>query len=375
MNEIRPIRPPDYDDAERAAIEQAGYPAATAAQLARAAEAGPTATDPMRGLEFLSRVAVSGRSRLRELAAVPAAFVWSQIAVSGTIVLLAGGPGEGKTTLLFLLLVGRMNTGDAVHILGRRVEPAPPSTWVVLIEGEHSESSAARKLLRSCVLLDVDDAALDRIILVARKAVRLGSPEWHDVVKLVRAGLVSDIAIDTIARVAPGDGNDEKEQVAIFDHVAQAIEAAPDGTAKPTVWAAAHTRKNGRTCCTEIARRIDGSTRGGSRPRSAHGPDHSGELRKLRAKWAGRILGSGRVSRLLEAACDGVMAIVALRGGKRVVAIQAANAQNCFVDRVHRRVGFALERPLRPPERTITDTPAVSPGRRRNVDASRPKGR
>jgi hypothetical protein len=66
-------------------------------------------------------------------------------------------------------------------------------------------------------------------------------------VRLIEAGLVSDIGIDTVARVAPADGNSEQEQTAIFDLVAQAIEAAPTIETKPTAWAAAHTRKNGTT--------------------------------------------------------------------------------------------------------------------------------
>jgi hypothetical protein len=208
---------------------------------------GPTSTEPLRGLERLARVAVVGRKRLAELAAQPARFTWDQIAVAATIVLLASGPSEGKTTLLFLILAARANLGKPVSVLGRRVEPAPSGTWSVIVEGEHSESSAARKLLRSTKLLGIDDGALDRVILVARKAVRLGSPEWEEVVGLVAAGLVSDIAIDTVARVAPSDADSEREQTAVFDQVAQAIDAAPSDETKPMVWACAHTRKNGRT--------------------------------------------------------------------------------------------------------------------------------
>jgi hypothetical protein len=207
----------------------------------------PTATDPLRGLESLSKVAVLGAKRLRELAGIKPHFVWAQIAVAGTIVLIAAGPSEGKTTLLFLVLAARANTGNPVQVLARHVEPAPFGTWIVLIEGEHSESSAARKLFRSVALLRIDEACLDRVILIARKAVKLGSPEWQDVVRLVGAGLVSDIAIDTVARVAPSNADSEQEQAAIFDLVAQAIDAAPDEAHKPTVWANAHTRKNGRT--------------------------------------------------------------------------------------------------------------------------------
>jgi hypothetical protein len=208
---------------------------------------GPTREDPLRGLEHLGKVAVIGAARLRELAGIKPHYVWSQIAVAGTIVLIAAGPGEGKTTLLFLVLVARANQGDPVYVLGREVEPAPPGTWIVLIEGEHSEPSAARKLLRSVALLRIDESALDGVIVIARKAVRLGSPEWQDVERLVAAGLVSDIAIDTVARVAPANGDNEQEQAAIFELVAQAIDAAPNEASKPTVWANAHTRKNGRT--------------------------------------------------------------------------------------------------------------------------------
>jgi hypothetical protein len=122
--------------------------------------------------------------------------------------------------------------------------PAAAGKFVVLIEGEHSEASTSRKLVKSLKLLGVDDQALGRVIIVARKAVVLGSPEWADIVRLIAAGLVSDIALDTVARVAPGDANDEREQVAIFDAVSQALERAP-GAEKPICWAVAHTRKNG----------------------------------------------------------------------------------------------------------------------------------
>lgn len=207
-------------------------------------DTGPSVSAPLRGLEHLGKLAVFGRDALRALAAAPVAYAWRDIAVAGTVTLIAGPPAEGKTTLLFLLLAARLTTGDPVTLLGRVVTPAPAGQYVVLIEGEHSEGSTARKMLRMMALLGVDDVALDRLIVVARKAVKLGSPAWLDVVKLTKAGLVSDIALDTIARVAPGDANDEREQVAIFDIVAQAIESAPDGgDEKPSAWAVAHTRK------------------------------------------------------------------------------------------------------------------------------------
>ena len=149
-----------------------------------------------------------------------------------------------STTLLFLVLAARMNIGEPIGLLGRIVTPAPKGQFTVLIEGEHGEASAARKIIRSFDLLGLDHAGLDRLILVARKAVRLDSPEWGDVVRLIEVGLVSDIAIDTVARVAPANPDSEQEQVAIFDLVARAIDKAPEDL-KPTAWPVMHTRKNG----------------------------------------------------------------------------------------------------------------------------------
>lgn len=206
---------------------------------------GPTVDDPLRGLTHLAKVALMGRDRILEIASIPASYVWQDIVVASTIAVISGGVGAGKTTLLFLCLAARMNTGEPVSVLGRVMTPAPAGKLVVLIEGEHGEGSAARKLVESCALLRIDDAALDRIIIVARKSVLIGSPEWLDVKRLVAAGLVSDIALDTIARVAPGDANDEAQQVAIFARVAEVIEAAPTEKDKPTVWINAHNRKGG----------------------------------------------------------------------------------------------------------------------------------
>lgn len=209
-----------------------------------AGDLGPTEADPLRGLDALARVAVLGREQFLRLASEPVDYLWQDLVVGGTIVVIAGAPGEGKTTLLFLLLAARLHYGGPVTLLDRLIVPAARGRYVVLVEGEHGESSAARKLIRSFELLGLDNAGLDRLILIARKAVRLGSPEWADVARLVAVGLVSDIALDTVARVAPANADNEAEQVAIFDLVAQTIEGAPEGR-RPTAWALAHTRKNG----------------------------------------------------------------------------------------------------------------------------------
>jgi hypothetical protein len=206
---------------------------------------GPTADDPLRGLPHLAAVADFGLARLRELAAQPVHFAWDHIAESGTIVAFASGPGEGKTSLLFLLLAARLSRGEPRYLLGHRVEPIGEGRYIVLIEGEHPSDSAARKLFRSARILGIPEEDLDRFVLVGRKAVRLGSPAWDDVDKMVAAGLVADIGIDTVARVAPANADSEYDQVGIFDKVAQTIDRAPSRETRPTAWAAMHTRKNG----------------------------------------------------------------------------------------------------------------------------------
>ncbi len=219
---------------------------------AREANEKPTAADPLRGLKHLSKVAVHGKARFIALASEPVNYTWQDIVVAFTICLIAGPPGEGKTSLLFLILAARLNTGKPVHLLRHEMKPAPAGQYIVLIEGEHGESSASRKVVKSVGLLGVDDGALDRLILVARRSVKLGSPEWQDVVKMIQAGLVSDIALDTIARVAPANPDSEQEQVAIFETVAAAIDSAPEDM-KPTAWAVAHTRKNGSGTLADVS--------------------------------------------------------------------------------------------------------------------------
>lgn len=206
---------------------------------------GPTAREPLRGLKHLPKVAVLGREAILALAAQPAVYAWQDIVVVGTIVVIAGGPGEGKTTLLFLILAARATFGGPVNLLARYVAPAPRGKWIVLIEGEHNDASTSRKLVKSMRLLDIGEEALDRFIIVARKQVLIGSPEWLEVEHLIACGLITDIAIDTIARVAPSDANDEREQVALFDRVAAAIDRAPVGSDKPVAWAVGHTKKSG----------------------------------------------------------------------------------------------------------------------------------
>jgi hypothetical protein len=206
----------------------------------------PTAGNPLAGLDHLAKVAVVGRAKLVELAERPIVWLWEQIATAGLTVLLAAGTGSGKTTLLFLLIAARANRGKPVQVLGYTMTPAPPRRFIVVIENEHSDESAARILRRSCARLGIDESALDCIILVARHSVRIGSPEWQDIEVLIAAGLVSDVVLDTLASSAPTaspDSNDETEQVATFDVIRKAIDRAPSPEAWPTFWLAVHTRK------------------------------------------------------------------------------------------------------------------------------------
>ncbi len=206
-------------------------------------ELRPTATDPLRGLRVLPKLAVIGRERLVELAHEAVVYTWLGIAMAGIIIAIAGAPGEGKTTLLFLVVVARANVGNAVAVLGLPVTPAPTGRYVVLVEAEHGPASAARKLVKSCEALRLDFACLDRVILLARRDVRLGTPAWEEVERMIAAGIVSDVFVDSLARFGRPDSksNDEDEQALIFSAVANAIESSP--APQPTFWIIAHGRK------------------------------------------------------------------------------------------------------------------------------------
>lgn len=197
---------------------------------------------PLDRSPLLAQIALVGREAILSAASRPVIWLWACYVVAGQVVLVFGAPGGGKTTLLFLLVLARANA-NALEVLGRRVEPAPTGMYIVLIEGEHEEGSAARKLVKSEQIVGADETALDRVILLARKEVRIGTPKWDEVTKLVERGLVSDIFVDSLARLASTDANSEQEQVAVFIEVGAAIECAPDDVTKPTVWINAHGRK------------------------------------------------------------------------------------------------------------------------------------
>jgi len=207
----------------------------------------------LNGLKNLEALAVVGAARFRKQAATPVDWTWRDFIVRGTTVVLAGPSSEGKTTLLFLALLARATTGAPIVLCGREVKPAPVGQYIVLIEAEHGELSTARKLVKSAGVLGLGDEALDRIIGVSRKDMRLGSDAWRDVERLIARGAVSDLAIDTLARFNDGDANAEKAQVETFEALAKAIERAPSPETQPTVWVVAHTRKGAAASLDDVS--------------------------------------------------------------------------------------------------------------------------
>lgn len=209
----------------------------------------PSVVDPLSGLVHLAPIALLLRARYLELAAQPVDYTWRDILVAGTIGVLAGSPGSGKTTLAYLYAAARARRSGSFMLLGREVYAAHPSQRIVIIEAEHSEPSAARKLLASLRLLGLGDDVLEdgRVITIARKAVTLRSPAWNEIVQLMQLGLVSDVIVDTIARFAPADANAEAEQVAIYDQIAQGLERTAGDVPPPTCLLVAHVRKGAAT--------------------------------------------------------------------------------------------------------------------------------
>jgi len=217
--------------------------------LATSTAAGtPTAESPLQGLPLLSKMALVGADKILAMSRQPIEYVWDGICDRGLKVLLAASPGGGKTTLLFWLMAARAHVGTTpIHVLGRKVVPAPAGSWIVVIEDEHSEESSARIIVKTCRLLGMSEqgvvGALARFVFVSRKGVKIGDGAWVEVEKMIEVGIVSDVFLDTLASVAPGDANSERDQVAIFDRLTSAIEKAPAPQRRPMVWAAAHVRK------------------------------------------------------------------------------------------------------------------------------------
>jgi hypothetical protein len=205
------------------------------------------AADPLWDFPLLKAQALVGATAIEAVAVRPVVYLWEGIVTPGNTIILGGPPGDGKTTALMLMVAARRNVSDApTSIFGRAMKPAPHDKWLVVIEDEQSDSLTSRQLVRSCKLLGLPTGpggTLERVIVLARREVTLGSPQWLEVCELTKRGAVDSIWIDSLTRFqAGGDSNDADDQAAVFACLQATIESAP-GDAKPTIWILAHTRK------------------------------------------------------------------------------------------------------------------------------------
>jgi hypothetical protein len=196
-------------------------------------------------------MAVCGRLEIEREAATPILWVWDQIVVAGTLNVVGGASTSGKTTLLFLLAILRAGAIQS-SFLGHVVKPAPSGQFVVIVEAEQSAAAASRKLKRCQLALRAPAESLDRIILIAREQLIVGSPDWVHLSNLCAAGLVSDVILDTLASTTNADGNDEKAQGEIFRTLVKTVRSSPAAT-PTTLWLAAHTRKSETLTLADIA--------------------------------------------------------------------------------------------------------------------------
>jgi hypothetical protein len=207
----------------------------------------PSKTLPPKDLQAVLKqfreIAVTG-NEIDEAAEEPVDWVWEPYVASGSICLIGGNTTGGKTTFAFLLLAARCSPRP-IDFLEHTLTPAPPSRYIVIIEPEHSRGSAARKLLRSARLLDLDPELVSRrILLVAGgSSLNVGDARWRQLCELIAGGLVSDVLLDTIASTTIEEANDEQEQAKLFTKLRLAIDSAPSSAPPPMIWALAHKRK------------------------------------------------------------------------------------------------------------------------------------
>lgn len=187
---------------------------------------GPCVDQPLRGCVELAKIALVGETAILEEALRPVPWSWDGVWARSTVLYLAGPPGGGKTTLLFLLSVCLMADRPTM-LLNRMVTPMDPGQVLVLVEGEHGPGSTSRKLVAACTTMGLSTAVLDRVVILARKSVLIGDGRWGEVVRMIAAGVVGCVAIDTLGRCAPSDSNSEQEQTRVFELLVRAIEAGP----------------------------------------------------------------------------------------------------------------------------------------------------
>lgn len=197
-------------------------------------------------IKKLQEISLHGR-QIAEAADEPIDWLWRPYLVTGTLALFGGDPGSGKTTLVFLAMAQRARTRvSEVLFLGAPLKTAPPGKYIVIVEGEHRPSSAARKLRRVIHQLGLHEEEaeiFDRVYLVTQKSVTVGDSHWTNILALVKAGLVSDVVLDTLASTThTTDSNKEQDQVKLFGDLANAIRESPNQNSL-TLWLLAHMRK------------------------------------------------------------------------------------------------------------------------------------
>lgn len=173
----------------------------------------------------------------------PVSWAWDQAAPTGGTVLIASGPGVGKTMFIFMLMACRAQLAP-YELLGRTVFPANPGQWIIIVEMEHSPRSAARRMKRAMALLKLEK--LPRTMIVCKDSVRVGDSKWQWIVNGIKGGLVSDVVLDTIASTTTEKANDEQEQINLFNKLKAVQRSAPDAT-PVTLWILAHLRKSSKT--------------------------------------------------------------------------------------------------------------------------------
>jgi energy-coupling factor transporter ATP-binding protein EcfA2 len=211
---------------------------------AQAERQAARAADPLSEYPLIRAQALIGAAIQLE-AARPVEYLWDGIVTPGNIVIIGGPPGDGKSTALMLMAMARRNTtGEPIQIFGRAMKPAAPDRWIVIVENEQGAGLTSRQLVQSCEMLGPPAAVmLERVIMLARKEVTIGSPTWQEVSAMTRAGLVDSVWVDSLARTATGtDSNDADDQAAVFGGLQGLLESSPH-EAKPTLWLLGHTRK------------------------------------------------------------------------------------------------------------------------------------
>lgn len=205
--------------------------------------------------------AIVGYDALVEATAVPPVPIWYEGIEADSHIEVSGPSGHGKTTLAILLAVARANTGRPIELLGRRVVPGDPGSFVVVVEEENGKFSLRKKVEIACEALGLPiRETIDRLIFLVRRGVVGGDQRWAAVEALGRAGRVAMVLVDSRARVLRrGESNKEEDQSAVANMLHGLVEAC-----RAPVVVISHTRKGERGGGPEEIEDISGSSQRGA---------------------------------------------------------------------------------------------------------------